>query len=109
MSPFREAGNFLYLSGQLAFKEDGKLADGIEAQTQQCLENIKSILDARGADLSQIVKTTVWITNKGDFAAYNNTYRDFFGDVEFPARSTVVSELVISGALIEIEAIVYKP
>jgi len=108
MSPFRVAGDLMFLSGQLPFQADGTFANGIEAQTQQCLENIKKIIEAEGADISQILKVTTWLVNKSDFAAYNNVYRDFFGDVTFPARSTVVSELALNGALIEIEAIVHR-
>ena len=108
MSPFRVAGDLMFLSGQLPFQADGTFANGIEAQTQQCLENIKKIIEAEGADIGQILKVTTWLVNKSDFAAYNNVYRNFFGDVTFPARSTVVSELALDGALIEIEAIVHR-
>ncbi len=107
MSPFGKAGDFLFLSGQLAFDANGDLPDGIEAQARQCLANIEALLKAQNASMKNIVKTTVWITDKANFAGYNNAYRDYFGSGPYPARSTVVSDLVLEGALIEIEAIVY--
>ena len=107
MSPFGKAGDFLFLSGQLAFDANGDLPDGIEAQATQCLANIDALLKAQNASMAHIVKTTVWITDKANFAGYNNAYREYFGAGPYPARSTVVSDLVLEGALIEIEAIVY--
>lgn len=107
MSPFGKAGDFLFLSGQLAFDANGTLPDGIEAQATQCLANMEALLKAQNASMANIVKTTVWITDKANFAGYNNAYRNYFGAGPYPARSTVVSDLVLEGALIEIEAIVY--
>lgn len=108
MSPFQASHDLLFLSGQLAFDAAGKIRGDIEAQTTQCLANIEAVLKAQGRAKTDIIKTTVWLTDKGNFAAYNNAYRAFFGDGPYPARSTVVSELVLEGALIEIEVIARK-
>jgi 2-iminobutanoate/2-iminopropanoate deaminase len=109
LSPARRAGNLLILSGQLGFESPGVLAaGGIEAQTRQAIANIEAILKAEGADLSHVVRTGVWLVDKGDFAAFNSVYAALF-KAPYPARSTVVSELVIPGALVEIEALALLP
>ena len=100
------AGEFLYLSGQLGLDENGKLAAGIEAQTEHCLRNISTILADSGASLAQVFKATVWLTDVGDFAAFNRVYGAAFGDAP-PVRSTVVSGLVLPDALVEIEVTAY--
>jgi len=105
MSAFRLSDDLIFLSGQLAFNAEGQIEGDITAQTTQCLQNIQAILRAQGLDMSDIIKSTVWLTQKSDFAAYNNAYRSFFGEGPYPARSTVVSELVLEGARIEIEVI----
>lgn len=106
MSPVRRAGNFLFLAGQLGFSAPGVLAEGgIGAQTKQAIANIRKILEAEGASLEQVVKSTIWLTDKANFAEFNAAYAAEFG-APYPARSTVVSELVITGALVEIEVIV---
>lgn len=99
------ANGFIFLSGQLGFDTTGAIiAGGIEAQTRQALENIKVLLAQAEATLDDIVKVTVWLTDSADFSAFNQVYADFFPDMP-PARSTVVSALLIPGALVEIEAI----
>jgi 2-iminobutanoate/2-iminopropanoate deaminase len=106
ISPIRRAGNLLFLSGQLGFDADRNLAMGdIAAQTRQVIANIVAVLATEGATLNDVVKATVWITDKAHFAAYNAVYAEAFGNAAFPARSTVVSGLVAEGALIEIEVI----
>ncbi|MBK6660949.1 MAG: RidA family protein [Proteobacteria bacterium] len=102
------AGDFVFLSGQLGLDENGRVADGIEAQTRHCLRNIGELLALAGLDLSAVVKATVWLTEVGDFAAFNRVYAEAFADAP-PVRSTVVSGLVLPGAKIEIEVIAYAP
>jgi len=105
ISPGFVSGGFLFLSGQLAFTQDGALDTGdIERQTQQCLENISALLDAAGATRTDVVKATVWLVNLDDFAGFNSTYAAFFGDHR-PARSTVRADLLLPGARVEIEVI----
>lgn len=107
LSPGYRARSTLYLSGQLALDPNGCLIEGdVAAQTRQCLENIETLLAVEGADRSAVVKTTVWLVNSSDFPAFNATYSAFFGD-HLPARSTVRSDLLLPGALIEIEAIAH--
>lgn len=109
LSPIVEHEGLLFLSGQLGFTSPGVLvAGGIEAQTRQAMANIEAILIANGSGLKSIRKTTIWLTRKSDFPAFNETYGSFFDPGAFPARSTVVSELLIDGALVEIEAIASK-
>ena len=81
------AGNTLYCSGQLGLvPETGALAEGVEAQAKQALENLGVILKEAGMDFSDVVKTTVFLADINDFAAINAIYADYF-KVEPPARS----------------------
>ncbi|MGH8530027.1 MAG: RidA family protein [Nevskiales bacterium] len=101
------AGEFLFLSGQLGVDGSGAVvAGGIEAQTRQALNNIGTVLGEAGASPSDVVRSAVWLTDRSDFAAFNRVYAEYFGDTP-PARSTVVSDLVLDGALVEIEVTAY--
>ncbi len=107
LTPAVRAGNLVFVSGQLGLDSKGALvADDIGAQTRQAVERIRVILAEAGLGLDAIVKVSVWITDKADFAAFNNSYRELFPNNP-PARSTVVSELLIPGARVEIEATAY--
>lgn len=98
------AGGFLFLSGQLPLGADGQVVSGgIEVQTRQALENLKAVLAACGATLDDVVKITVWITDRAHFAGFNQVYAEYFA-TNPPPRSTAVCDLVVD-ALIEIEAI----
>lgn len=101
------AGDFIYVSGQVAFDENGNLVEGgIEAQTRQVMRNLEAVLGEAGCGLEDVVKTTVWLDDVRDFGHFNATYAEFFpGDA--PARSTVRADLMID-AKIEIEAVAYK-
>lgn len=106
-SPATRAGDFLFISGQLGMGDDGKVvAEDIGSQTRQIFQRLRSILELAGGRLDQIVKINVWITDKADFAELNAAYREFF-PARPPARSTVVSDLLIPGARIEIDAIAF--
>lgn len=102
------AGDFIFVSGQVAFDENGNLVEGgIEDQTRQVMGNIESVLREAGCTLGDIVKVTVWLDDSRDFGRFNATYAEYFpGDA--PARSTVRAELMID-AKIEVEAVAYKP
>jgi len=105
LSPAVSAGRLLYLSGQLAFGPDGVLIDGdIAAQTARTLDNIAAVLDQHGLTLAHVVKATVWLARVEDFAPFNAAYAAAFG-THRPARSTVRSDLMLPGALVEIEVI----
>lgn len=103
------AGDYVYLSGQLGLSAQGQLAGtSIETQTRQALHNISGILAEAGASLAQVIKSTVWLVERSDFARFNQIYAEYFPH-QPPARSTVVCGLVLAGALVEIEVVVYAP
>jgi 2-iminobutanoate/2-iminopropanoate deaminase len=100
------AGDFIFTAGQIALApETGKLVEGgIEEQTRQVMRNLANILEAAGSSLGQVVKTTIYTTNLGDFATINQIYGSFF-DVEPPARSTVQVAALPLGAQVEIDVV----
>ncbi len=100
-------GNLLFCSGQIPLDPDTmKIVDGgIEAQTQQVLDNIVSLLKTAGASLGNIAKTTIFLTDLGDFSTVNGLYEAAFGDHK-PARSTIQVAALPLGANVEIECIV---
>uniref|UniRef100_A0A7C3IJ05 RidA family protein n=1 Tax=Gracilinema caldarium TaxID=215591 RepID=A0A7C3IJ05_9SPIR len=99
-------GALLFVSGQLPVDpETGTFAPGnIGAMTRRCLENIKAILEASGASLANVVKTTVFLTTMEDFAEMNQVYGEYFPN-EPPARSTIAVAALPKGSRIEIEAV----
>ena len=98
------AGGFVFVSGQLAFGEDGRIVDGgIQAQTRQALRNLQAVLTKAGCAADDVVKVTAWLSDMADFPAFNAVYREFFGG-EFPARSTTGGAQLAFGAVVEIEA-----
>lgn len=100
-----KAGQTVYTSGQLGlYPETGKLAEGVEAQAVQALDNLKAVLGAAGLSLSDVVKTTVFLADMNDFAAINTIYAGYF-EGEAPARSCVQAAKLPMGALFEIEAV----
>lgn len=104
----RRAGDFLFLSGQVALDDTGVVsAVGIAAQTRQVLARIEKVLRDNDAALDDVVTATVWIANADDFAEFNAAYAEYFPSLP-PARSTVVSGLLV-GALIEIAVTAYVP
>ena len=100
------AGDLLFTSGQIPLRADGSLVDGdITVQTLQVMANLKAVIEAAGAELSKVIKTTVFLKNLDDFAAMNKVYGDIFGS-HAPARSTVQVAKLPRDVLVEIEAIV---
>jgi 2-iminobutanoate/2-iminopropanoate deaminase len=101
-----QSGEFLFISGQIPLDAaTGKLVEGdVSAQAKQCLENLKSILDAAGQSFADVVKTTIFLTSMGDFAAVNEAYKGYVGE-PYPARSTIAVAGLPMGALVEIEMI----
>ena len=77
----------------------------IESQTAQVLSNIRAILDAAGRNTSDVVKTTVFLTDMADFSKFNSVYQNFFGS-QRPARSTIQAAALPKGARVEIDAVV---
>ena len=109
IGPYSQAvvvGNMLFTSGQIPLRADGTLVEGgIEVQTAQVLSNLKAVIEAAGADLSKVIKTTVFLKNLDDFVAMNGVYAQAFGS-HTPARSTVQVAKLPRDVLVEIETIV---
>jgi 2-iminobutanoate/2-iminopropanoate deaminase len=101
-------GDFLYASGQIPLDpaSGALVAGGIEAQTERVLENIKVILANQGLTFGNVVKTTVFMTNLGEFAQMNGVYARYFSE-PFPARSTVQVAALPKGAAVEVEIIAH--
>lgn len=101
-----QAGNTIYVSGQLPIDPaTGAFAgDEIRAQTRQSLTNIRNILEAAGADMSKVVKTTVLLKNIADFGAMNEVYAEFFSE-PYPARAAFQVAALPKDALVEIECV----
>jgi len=109
VGPYSQAvkvGDFIYTAGQIPLvPQTGSLIEGgIEAQTGQVMENLAAVLVAAGSSLTQVVKTTIFVTDINDFAAVNQVYGSFFADRP-PARSTVQVAALPLGAKVEIEAV----
>ena len=113
IGPYSQAidsgAGLVFVSGQLpidpatgAFPEGG-----VKVQTFQSLTNAKAILESAGLGLQNVVKTTVFLADMGDFAAMNEVYSQFFS-APFPARSAVAVKTLPKGALVEIECIAAK-
>jgi len=107
-APYSQAiksGGLVFVSGQLGLKPgDTQISGTIQEQTEQIFQNLKAILKAAGSNLDQIVKTTVFLVDLGDFQGMNEIYAKHVGE-DRPARSTVEIAALPSGALVEIEAI----
>jgi 2-iminobutanoate/2-iminopropanoate deaminase len=109
-SPAVRAGDWLVLAGQVGLDPvTGKMVDGgVDAQARQVLANIQAILRDCGALMTDVAKTTVFVTDIAEFPTVNAAYADVFGDHR-PARSTVQVAALPGGALVEIETWVYSP
>ena len=107
--PATRVGELIFCSGALGVDANFQLVEGgIAAQTKAAIANLQAVLAQAGATLSDVAKTTVWLTDMADFAAFNAAYAEAFGS-HAPARSTLTSALAIPGALVEIEAIACAP
>jgi 2-iminobutanoate/2-iminopropanoate deaminase len=109
IGPYSQAiktGDFVFASGQIPIDpQTGEfVAGGIREQTERVLKNLAAVLEAAGTGLDQVVKTTVFLADMGDFAAMNEVYGKFFTDVP-PARATVAAAGLPRDARVEIEAI----
>ncbi len=104
------AGQFVFTAGQLPIDPaTGNLVEGgIEAQTRQSLANLKAVLTAAGTSLGQVVKTSVFLADIGEFQQFNAVYAEFFPDSP-PARSTYQVAALPKGARVEIEAVALVP
>ena len=100
-----EVDGFVFTAGQIGIDpQTGQLVDGIEAQAERALMNIKAVLEAAGCTMNDVVKTTIFMVDIADFPKVNAIYEKFF-DEPYPARSTVAVAALPKGALIEIEVV----
>lgn len=101
------AGDFVYIAGQGGLDPATRnlVGDTIEAQTKQALENVRSILEAAGASMSDVVKSTVHLSDLSLFPRFNAVYAEYFPDPK-PVRTTVGSQLV-NNMLVEIDVVAY--
>jgi 2-iminobutanoate/2-iminopropanoate deaminase len=101
-----KVGELIFTSGQIpADPATGELAPGgIAQQTEQSLKNLSAVLEAAGSGLDQVIKTTCFLTDMADFAAFNAAYGKYFSQHK-PARSTVAVKALPKGALVEIECV----
>ena len=102
------AGDFVFVSGQVPMGADGEIIEGnIAAQTQQTIENVKSILQSLDLGLEHVVKATVWLADTRDFWPFNKVYLEYFG-AALPARSCVRADMMVD-CKVEIEVVAYDP
>lgn len=107
-SPVVVAGELVFTAGQVAMDRTGRVVDGgVAEQTDQVLRNVAACLAAAGCGMEDVVKTTVFLTDLGDFSAFNEVYARHFSR-PYPARSTVQVGLA-PGLLVEIEAVARRP
>lgn len=107
--PYSQAvklGSLLFTAGQIPLDpETGQIVEGdIKAQTERVMQNVVAILEAAGTSIDGVVKTTCFLTDLGNFAAFNEVYARYMG-TNRPARSTVQVAALPAGALVEVEAI----
>lgn len=111
IGPYSQAidtGSMLFASGQIPINPaDGSIPEGIAAQTKQSLANVKAILAEAGLTVDNVVKTTVFLADMGDFAAMNEVYAEVF-TAPFPARSAVAVKTLPKNVLVEIEVIAVR-
>ena len=109
IGPYSQAvkvGSLLFLSGQLGIDpKTGEITGDVAAQTKQALTNAKAILEAAGSTMDKVVKTTVFLSDIGNFAAMNGVYGTFFTEGSYPARSAFEVAALPKGGLVEIELV----
>ena len=105
-----KAGGFIYCSGQIAINPETNLIDGlgdIKAETKQVLKNIEAVLDAGGASIQDVIKTTIFLTDLDNFQIVNSIYSDFFKGEITPARACVEVSSLPKGVLVEIDCVAF--
>jgi 2-iminobutanoate/2-iminopropanoate deaminase len=108
-STYTQVGNLIFVAGQVALEpQTQKTPKSFAEQLHLILKNLKTILESAGSSLENILKTTVFLKDLSNYGEYNEIYRQYFKN-GFPARSTVIADLVHEDFLIEIEAIAWTP
>lgn len=106
VGPYSQAivsGDLVFVSGQLGIDEKGVFGTDVKVQTENAIKNLSAILEAAGSAIAKVVKTTCFLANIKDFAAFNEAYAAFFP--QKPARSLIEAAALPKGSLVEIEAI----
>lgn len=102
------AGDFVFVTGQVPLRDGRPMTDaGIEEQTRACLDSLSEILAEAGCELADVVKSTVWLKRREDFAGFNAVYAEYF-DEEPPTRTALISDFLVD-ILVEIECLAYRP
>ncbi len=103
------AGEFVFKSGQIGLNPESMevVEEGIAAQTDRVLQNLAAVLRAANSDLNRVLKTTVYLTDMGDFGAMNEVYARHFGNHR-PARATVAVQALPKDVLVEIDAVALR-
>ena len=102
------AGDFVFLTGQVPFKDGAVMTEGtIEDQTRAVLDEIQATLAEAGCALADVVKAMVWLRDRADFPGFNEVYGAYFPEAP-PTRSAVVSDLLVD-VRVEVEVVAYKP
>lgn len=102
-------GDLVFTSGSIALRPDGSLVEGdVRVQTEQVMANLAAVLDAAGTSLAQAVKTTCFLADMNDFAAFNEVYGRWVGDAK-PARSTVEVARLPRDVRVEVECVALVP
>ncbi len=105
-TPIVNAGDYIFTSGQIGIADGALVAGGVEAQLEQAMKNLAGLIEGEGASMSQVVKTTLFLTDMADYGVVNDIYVAAFGDHR-PARSAVAVAALPLGAAIEVEAVLY--
>ena len=102
------AGDFVFVSGQVAMGADGEIIDGgVVVQTHKTIANVIAVLEKAGCTLADVVKANVWLDDARDFQAFNRVYAEYFGDA-LPARSCVQSPMMVD-CKVEIDVVASSP
>ncbi len=101
--------NLVFASGQIAMNpaDNEMVGTTIEEQSEQCLKNLRAVLEAAGSDFAHVVKATVFLSDMDNFASFNQVYSKYFGS-STPARSCIAVKTLPKNALVEVEAIATK-
>ena len=105
-----KAGNFIFCSGQIALNPETNNVDclgNIEEETKQVLKNLRAVLNAGGATIEDVIKTTIFLTDLNNFQIVNKVYSEFFGGKESPARACVEVSSLPKGVMIEIDCVAF--
>lgn len=107
LSPFRQVGNLLFISGQIGQKNGQLVSENVEDQVTQAVSNIVDILKQNGLDLKSVADVTVFLTEQNNYAAFNETYAKCFAE-PYPSRTTVTVKSLPLGAKVELKVVATK-